>query len=201
MFIGPLPDGTDPGADRNQAQGIRVDSPASLTITSSYIGYNGLGGITGNNDGSVLTVTYNEVFSNDWLDDAHDGIDLNGQNGLVQYNLSRDNRNSSMSPNNAPAQASSSITTDGTGGNRSTTPCWIPGAGSPSAAAPGNTVSNISGNEGIVARRRQRPDQQYPHAEPHLWQHRLGSTWWPPPAPCDGARLMTAATGIPAPTT
>jgi parallel beta-helix repeat protein len=157
MFIGPLPDGSDPGADRNQAQGIRVDSPASLTVTSSYIGYNGLGGITGNNDGSVLTVTYNEVFSNDWLDDAHDGIDLNGINGTVQYNLSHDNRNMSMVPeNDSGSGIELGSQSAGTGNNLVDNNTLLDnlGAGITIRGGPsGNTITNniLSGNEVGVA--------------------------------------------------
>ncbi|MFQ5922440.1 MAG: beta strand repeat-containing protein, partial [Anaerolineales bacterium] len=99
-LIGTLPDGTDPGAERNALMGVRVVDPSELTVTSNYIGYNGTVGINGNDPDSTLTVTYNEVFSNGSTTNSHDGIDINGINSLVQYNLSRDNTNLSGTPEN-----------------------------------------------------------------------------------------------------
>ena len=88
MLLGVLPDGGDPGvALRNDQYGVQVQSPAELTVTSSYIGWNGNGGILGIASTSVLQATFNEVFQNGWDSDSHDGIDMDGINGTVQNNL------------------------------------------------------------------------------------------------------------------
>jgi CSLREA domain-containing protein len=98
MLIGVMPDGTDPGAERSIGHGIVING-SSATITSNFIGWNGEDGIRGEAN-TILTVTYNEVFSNgEDLDsglDTYDGIDLNGNSGVVRYNLIRDNLNASL---------------------------------------------------------------------------------------------------------
>ncbi len=109
MFIGVLPDGSDPVAERNTSHGVELLSserreggdtalPVNLTVTESYIGFNGNVGITGDVGATILTVTFNEVFGNGWNSDVHDGIDLNGIDSSAEYNLSRDNLNISGAP-------------------------------------------------------------------------------------------------------
>jgi len=88
MLLGVLPNGNDPGAAlRNTSYGVRLESPAQVTVTSSYIGYNGNGGLLGVSSGSQLSATYNEVFLNGGDTDSHNGIDVDGVNGTIQYNL------------------------------------------------------------------------------------------------------------------
>jgi len=97
MLVGVLPDGSDPGfAERNRAFGVRQASGGELTVTESYVGFNGRGGLDGEANTSRVTFTYNEVFESGWASDAHDGIDVNGVNSSARYNLSRDNTNSSI---------------------------------------------------------------------------------------------------------
>ncbi|MGA9350073.1 MAG: right-handed parallel beta-helix repeat-containing protein [Anaerolineae bacterium] len=92
MLIGTRADGSDPGAAARIINfGVDVQPPAQLTVTRSYVGYCGQSGIVGVLSDSVLYVTYNEVFTNGWNSDAHDGIDVDGINGEVRYNLSHDN--------------------------------------------------------------------------------------------------------------
>lgn len=101
MLVGTMPDGTDPGAERTFGHGIVVGQFGTATITSNYIGWNGEDGILGDFD-STVNVTYNEVFANgedlDAGQNAYDGIDLNGLEGTIQYNLIRENRNASGFP-------------------------------------------------------------------------------------------------------
>ena len=93
-LIGTLPDGSDPGlAHRTRKDGVHVSSPAELTVEKNYVGYNGEVGIDGARDFSVVYARYNEVFQNGWEDDDHDGIDINGNNSIVQYNLVYRNTN------------------------------------------------------------------------------------------------------------
>lgn len=94
MFIGVLPDGTDPGVmQRNDGFGVqqRGNPGGSLTVSGSYVGYNGLTGINGEANFSVMTILENESFMNSLLSDSQDGIDVNGINGLVRCNLSHEN--------------------------------------------------------------------------------------------------------------
>lgn len=92
MLIGTRADGSDPGtAMRIINFGVDVQSPSQLTITRSYIGYCGQSGIVGVLSASVVSITYNEVFANGWNSSAHDGIDVDGINSELRYNLSRDN--------------------------------------------------------------------------------------------------------------
>ncbi len=93
-LIGTLPDGSDPGISlRTRKDGVHVSSPSQLTVQYNYVGYNGEVGIDGARDYSVVYVRYNEVFQNGWEDDDHDGIDVNGWNSVVQYNLVHHNTN------------------------------------------------------------------------------------------------------------
>ena len=99
MLLGVLPDGGDPGLTlRNNLYGAQVQSPAQLTVTSSYIGWNRNGGILGVSSTSVLQATYNEVFQNSWGSNSHDGIDMDGINGTIQYNLVYEQQTSSGLP-------------------------------------------------------------------------------------------------------
>ena len=66
LFLGTLPDGADPTALRNTQFGLRLESPATISIEESYIGYNGFGGIIGEANQSVLTITRNEIIENGW---------------------------------------------------------------------------------------------------------------------------------------
>jgi CSLREA domain-containing protein len=94
MFIGVLPDGSDPGpAERNKEFGIQQQGlvPSYMTVKRSYVGYNGMGGIDGERDLSELTIEKNEVFQNGWASDSHDGIDINGRNSEARCNFSHDN--------------------------------------------------------------------------------------------------------------
>jgi len=92
-FIGVLQNGTDPGVKRNQGFGVRQLSPGNMTASWNYIGYNGQGGFDGEQPDTVVIVTQNEAFKNGWNSGSHDGIDINGHDGLAQCNLSRDNTN------------------------------------------------------------------------------------------------------------
>lgn len=99
MFIGVLPDGNDPGLlARNDGFGVEQlsedgsDLPGYLTVTASYVGYNGLVGINGQRNFSEITAERNEVFENGWGSDSHDGIDINGINSVARCNLAHDNR-------------------------------------------------------------------------------------------------------------
>jgi CSLREA domain-containing protein len=157
LFVGVLPDGTDPDPERNTGSGIVVSDPAELTATSNYVGWNGLCGIVGGDPDSVLMATYNEVFGNGWVDDEHDGIDLNGSDGEARFNLSRDNVNASMTPSNSSGSGIElGSQAAGTGGNliENNTVMDNLGAGiSIRNGSSGNTISkNIAtGNEVGVA--------------------------------------------------
>ena len=94
MFIGVLPDGSDPGMfERNAGFGVqqRGNPGGELTVTGSYVGYNGLTGILGEANASVLTATFNEAFENGWGSESQDGMDVNGVFSTVRCNLSHDN--------------------------------------------------------------------------------------------------------------
>ena len=153
-LIGTLPDGTDPGAGEQIAlSGVRLDSPGELTVTSNYVGFNSRVGILGMSAASTLTVTYNEVFSNGFSADNHDGIDLNGINGTVQYNLSRDHTNLSGVPeiDSASGIELGSVTA-GTGNNLVDNNTFLNNLGAGIAIRDGssdNTITNniLTGNE------------------------------------------------------
>jgi hypothetical protein len=93
MLVGVLPDGSDPGLERDRGFGVRQDTGGQLTVTKNYVGLNGRGGLDSVANTAVVTFTYNEVFENGWASMDHDGIDLNGINSIARYNLSRDNTN------------------------------------------------------------------------------------------------------------
>lgn len=99
MFIGLLPDGSDPGAERNKEFGVRQMSPGELTVTRCLVGFNGAGGLDGEASASVVFFTYNEVFENGWGTNSHDGIDVNGINGEARFNLTYNNRTLNNIPN------------------------------------------------------------------------------------------------------
>lgn len=92
-FIGVLQNGADPGVKRNEGFGIRQRTPGRLTASWNYVGYNGQGGIDGEASDTVMVITQNEVFKNGWNSDSHDGIDVNGHDGVATCNLTRDNTN------------------------------------------------------------------------------------------------------------
>lgn len=99
VLLGTLPDGSDPGTSlRNTLYGLRLVSPAKITITSSYVGYNGNGAILGVLSNSELIATYNEVFQNGGNTNSHDGIDIDGVNGTISYNLIYGQNTSSGNP-------------------------------------------------------------------------------------------------------
>lgn len=108
MLVGTLPDATRPGgvlfssvvvcnntsaSECNKGFGVRALSPAELTITENFVGFNGRGGIDGEANATVVHVTYNEVFESGWNSGDHDGIDMNGVNSDARYNLSHKNTN------------------------------------------------------------------------------------------------------------
>ncbi len=96
-FVGPRADGTAPTPDalKNQDFGIRQRSPSSPPPVGRYnliarynlVAYNGRSGILGILNNSALLVEYNEVAHNGWRSDSHDGIDMDGVNSVVRYNL------------------------------------------------------------------------------------------------------------------
>src|SRR6185503_14722538 len=110
-----LPDGAPPTvlAEQNTGWGVRVETevdalfpPAppnppqiNLTVTHSYVGWNGLGGLNAGQATSVVDFEYNEVFENGQMSDFQDGIDIDGMNSIVRYNHSHDNRTFSLAAN------------------------------------------------------------------------------------------------------
>jgi len=98
LLVGTLPDGGDPGASRTSQHGVVVNNGGELTVDSCYVGYNGRVGVVSELSSSVIHVFRCEVFANAWATDSHDGIDVNGINSEVRYNLSHDNTNFSNSP-------------------------------------------------------------------------------------------------------
>lgn len=109
LFVGVLPTGQRPvaDADRNNRMGIQVDANANnpVTISHNYVGHNGRLGINGGSFSSVVIIEYNEVFESNWYgSNAHDGIDVNGVNSIVRYNLVYNTR----SGNTVPTTASNS---------------------------------------------------------------------------------------------
>lgn len=109
MFVGVLPTGQKPllDADRNNRMGIQVDANANnqVTITHNFVGHNGRLGINGGSFSSVVVIEFNEVFNNNWYSsNSHDGIDVNGVNSMVRYNLVYN----TQSGNTVPITASNS---------------------------------------------------------------------------------------------
>ena len=106
MFLGVLPDGSDPALDplapavgeRNRGFGAQVAAGSELTVNWSLVGHNGFTGIVGEANTSVLFAEQNEVFDNGWATVSQDGIDVNGINSIVRYNLTYDNTNLTMLP-------------------------------------------------------------------------------------------------------
>jgi parallel beta-helix repeat protein len=94
MLVGVMPNGEDPGmAERNTGSGIALDDRAQVTVTNSYIAFNGAAGITGARNESVLHLLFNEVFGNGWNATDRSGIELNGIDSDVRFNFSHDNTN------------------------------------------------------------------------------------------------------------
>ena len=105
-LIGPRADGSEPAAGlKNDQTGIRISHSTGMmyntcTINECYLAYNGYCGVVGvqNLDqvvpsvGASINVEYCEVFENGWNDGARDGIDGNGANNIIRYNLCYNNR-------------------------------------------------------------------------------------------------------------
>ena len=96
MFIGLRADGSvPPDSEKNEYYGIRQLSPSSpppsgsfnMYVHHCYVSHNGYSGILGVTPYSSIKVEYNEVSSNGWNSDSHDGIDVDGVNSIVRYNL------------------------------------------------------------------------------------------------------------------
>lgn len=112
MFLGVLPDGLPPSAvtEENSGWGVRVETEAdafsapnpaiiTLTVTHSFVGFNGLGGLNAGQASSQVDFEFNEVFENGRMSDFQDGIDLDGSNSIVRYNHAHDNRTATATPN------------------------------------------------------------------------------------------------------
>ena len=107
-FIGVRADGSEPAAGlKNESAGFRGGYTAGMTtnvttVDECYIGYNGDSGVIGTrNDevtptapyvGATIIVEYCEAFENGWNSDSQDGIDGNGADNVIRYNLSFCNR-------------------------------------------------------------------------------------------------------------
>ena len=107
-FVGSRADGSEPGAGlKNDTAGIRIHYSAGMlqniaTIYECYLAYNGNSGVIGSrNDeatptfpyiGATIIVEYCEAFENGWNSDSQDGIDGNGANNIIRYNLAYNNR-------------------------------------------------------------------------------------------------------------
>jgi len=106
MLLGMMPNGadpltdTDPASQRNGGFGARAVDTSHLTVSESYIGYNGQGGVDGGQSSTVLRVLFNEVFRNGWNSCDHDGIDLNGVNGSAIGNLVYENTSAATARTN-----------------------------------------------------------------------------------------------------
>ncbi|MFN0151655.1 MAG: LamG-like jellyroll fold domain-containing protein [bacterium] len=99
VLAGTLADGTNPGgANRNTAHGIQVSTAATYTVDQCFVAYNGQSGILGTANSSSVTATYNELVGNGWNSGSHDALDIDGINGVIQYNLSHENTTSSGMP-------------------------------------------------------------------------------------------------------
>lgn len=92
VLVGSLPNGADPvGALRNTSHGILISSPSTYTVDKCYVGWNGLSGVLGTQPSASVTATYNEIFAGGWTSESYDGLDIDGVNCTVRFNLSRDN--------------------------------------------------------------------------------------------------------------
>ncbi|RLC52255.1 MAG: hypothetical protein DRZ79_01480 [Candidatus Cloacimonadota bacterium] len=116
-FVGVRADGSEPSEDlKNQSSGIRAGyisgmSSNVLSVSECYIGYNGESGVIGsrNDDanpvapyvGATIEVEYCEVFANGWNSNSQDGIDGNGADNIIRYNLSYDNVDNGAGTNKA----------------------------------------------------------------------------------------------------
>jgi LruC domain-containing protein len=114
MFVGVLPNGNRPAldAERNNRFGVAVDANPNnlITVSHCYIGHNGRLGINGGTFSSVVLFEYNEVFESNWYgSNAHDGIDVNGLNSTVRYNLVYSTRSGSNVPPTASNSGGSGI--------------------------------------------------------------------------------------------
>ena len=94
LLIGTLPDGSDPGAQRNTRKGVSIRDGGQIEVTRCYIGWNAYDGIEAENDDAEFEITYSEVFASGWNCIGCDGIDLNGASNVARYNLVRDTTNS-----------------------------------------------------------------------------------------------------------
>ena len=118
-FLGVRVDGSEPAAGlKNQLSGFRAGFTAGMssnivTVDECYIGYNGDSGVIGTRfdeslfpagspfKGATIIVEYNEVFANGWNSNSQDGIDGNGANNIIRYNLSYDNLDNGAGINEA----------------------------------------------------------------------------------------------------
>lgn len=113
-FVGVLPTGlapTNPN-DRNTRMGIQVETNQNniIYITYNYVGHNGRLGINGGSFTSEVVIEFNEVFESNWYGaNAHDGIDVNGLNSTVRYNLVYNTRSGNTVPITASVSGSAGI--------------------------------------------------------------------------------------------
>ena len=126
-FLGTRADGSEPAAGlKNEKSGIRISYTSGMsqniaTIDECYLAYNGHSGVIGtrNNDGAptwpyigaTIIVEYCEAFENGWNSDDQDGIDGNGANNVIRFNLAYNNR--SIAPEGAQAGSGSGIEVGG----------------------------------------------------------------------------------------
>jgi len=114
LFVGVLPTGNRPAldAERNNRMGIQVESNAGnlVTVSHCYCGHNGRLAMNGGSYSSYVIFEYNEVFESNWYgSNAHDGIDVNGVNSTVRYNLVYNTRSGSNIPPTASVSGGSGI--------------------------------------------------------------------------------------------
>ncbi|MBK9420369.1 MAG: right-handed parallel beta-helix repeat-containing protein [Flavobacteriales bacterium] len=89
LVLGATASGADPGGVlRNSSHGIQIASGTECTVDHCYIAHNGNSGILAVEPSATVTATYNEVFANGWNSSSHDGLDIDGRNCVVRYNLS-----------------------------------------------------------------------------------------------------------------
>lgn len=88
MLIGLHADGSVPVAtERSTSHGIFIESGAVASLLHNYIGHVGKSGILAVEPSSTVTVEFNEVFMTGWNSIDHDGLDIDGVNSVVRFNL------------------------------------------------------------------------------------------------------------------